>query len=214
MAVLQSDGMKICTFNLHGLSNSNIYLRYLCNVNDLVFIQEHWLMNSQLDKLGDVHEAFDFYASSAMDKICSEQLLKGRPFGGVGVLVRKSISAIVKVVGFHPDSRVIATTISHNNWNLLCFGVYLPCDDGSCSYNDRLSDILGFIECTAELYPGFKCIILGDFNFECCGSKRGFRTFTPLMNDLNLCVCDHMDSNSVGYTYSHNTLNQCNVYYH
>ena len=61
-----------------------------------------------------------------MDKICSGQLLKGRPFGGVGVLVHKRISTKVKVVGFHPDSRVIAITIDHNNLQLLCFGVYLP----------------------------------------------------------------------------------------
>jgi len=82
------------------------------------------------------------------------------------------------------------------------------------SYRDRLSDILGFIECTAELYSGFKYIILGDFNFECCGSKRGFCAFSPLMNDLNLCVCDHMDSNNVGFTYSHNTLNQSSLIDH
>ena len=66
------------------------------------------------------------------------------------MLVSKNISAKVNVVGFHLDSRVIAITVVHNNLRMLCFGVYLPCYDSSCSYNDRLSEIFGFIECTAE----------------------------------------------------------------
>jgi len=174
----------------------------------VIFVLEHWLIKSQLVKLGNIHAYFNFYASSAMKNICSEQLLRGRPFGGVGVLVRKNISAKVNVAGFHPDSRVIAITVVHNSLRILCFGVYLPRDDGSCSYKDRLSDILGFIDSTAELYSGYKCIILGDFNIGCYKSTRGYCAFTPLMNDLDLRVCDHMDCNNVGYTYSHNTLNQ------
>ena len=34
------------------------------------------------------------------------------------------------------------------------------------------------------------------------------------MNDLNRCVCDHMDSNNAGFTYSHNTLNQSSLIDH
>jgi len=86
-------------------------------------------LSSQLAKLGDIHDDFVFYASSAMDNVCCKQLLKGRPFGSVGVLIRKSISPKVKLVGFHPDSRVIAVTIVHNDLRVLCFGVYLPYDD-------------------------------------------------------------------------------------
>ena len=38
---LQSDGLRICTFNLHRFNNSSAYLHDLCNVNDMIFIQEH-----------------------------------------------------------------------------------------------------------------------------------------------------------------------------
>ena len=55
-------------------------------------------------------------------------------------------------------------------------------------------------------YPGYKCVILGDFNFQCDVSHRGFREFMPVTNNLNLCVCDSLDANSVGFTYSHSTL--------
>jgi len=34
------------------------------------------------------------------------------------------------------------------------------------------------------------------------------------MNDLNLRDCDSMDCNSVGYTYSHNTLNHSSLIDH
>ena len=116
------------------------------------------------------------------------------------MLVRESISTKVDIVAFHPHSRVIAITIAYNNLRVLCFGVYLPFDDDSSAYNDRLGDIFGFTKITAEMYPSFKCIILSDFNLECFTSKRGYCAFTPFMKDLNLCVCDHMDYNNAGYT--------------
>lgn len=78
--------------------------------------------------------------------------------------------------------------------------LYLPCDHGDQHYCDTLSDIFGFIESVAECYAGYKCMILGDFNFECVVSNQGFKEFLPVINNLNLTVCDSLDVNSVGFT--------------
>jgi len=51
----------------------------------------------------------------------------------------------------------------------------MPCDDGKLHYCDKMSDIVGFIESIAELYQGYKCLVLGDFNFECDSFNRGYR---------------------------------------
>jgi len=138
----------------------------------------------------------------------------GRPFGGVGILYRKNLSSKLRVVGYHSESRCVAVTFVHGNLRLLCLGVYLPCDDGSQRYHNSLSDVLGFIESTVELYPDYKCMVLGDFNFECDTSSQGYRDFTFLMNEMNLTVCDAMDSKCVGYTYAHNTLNHISLIDH
>ena len=68
---------------------------------------------------------------------------------------------------------MIAVTLNFANQRLLCFGVYMPCDDGKLHYCDKMSDIVGFIESIAELYQGYKCLVLGDFNFECDSFNRG-----------------------------------------
>ena len=198
--------LRICTLNLHGFNNSKLYLQDLCKNNDIVCIQEHWLTSPQLLKFNDVHEDFSFYGCSAMDNVCAKGLLRGRPFGGVGFLFRKSLSAKINFAGFHCDSRVISMSLTCNSSNILLFCVYLPCDDGSQYYCDSLKDIFGFIESVTECYPGYKSILLGDFNFQCNVSVRGFKEFLPIMNNLALKLCDDLDSNCVGYTYAHNTL--------
>jgi len=171
-----------------------------------IFVQEHWLLKSLLWKFDLVHKDFVFEGCSAMDNVCSQGLLLGRPFGGVGILYRRHLAMKLRVVACHSEGRCIAVTIDHGNLRLLCFGVYLPCDDGSQHYHNCMSEVLGFIESIIELYPDYKCVLLGDFNFECVSSSSGYRDFIPLMNEMNLTVCDAMDSNCVGYTYSHNTL--------
>lgn len=193
---------------MHSFNNSVSYLSELCEDNYFIFVQEHWLLKSLLWKFDLVHKDFVFDGCSAMDSVCSEGLLRcGRPFGGVGILHRKNLSAKLFVVAYHSEGRCVAVTLDYGNLYLLCFGVYLPCDDSSQHYHNCLSDVFGFIESTAELYPGYKCMILGYFNFECVNSSLRYCDFTPLINEMNLTVCDSMDSNSVGYTYSHNTLN-------
>jgi len=42
---------RICSFNMHGFNNSESYLHNLCSSNDMIFVQEHWLVSSQLQKL-------------------------------------------------------------------------------------------------------------------------------------------------------------------
>jgi len=44
---------------------------------------------------------------------------------------------------------VIAVTLNFASQHLLCFGVYMPFDDGKLHYCDKVSDIVGFIESIA-----------------------------------------------------------------
>ena len=55
---------------------------------------------------------------------------------------------------------MVAVTLDHGNLRVLCINVYMPCDDGSRQYRGFLTDVLGFIESVADMYSGFKCIIL------------------------------------------------------
>ena len=77
---------------MHGFNNGHPVLKDLCAENDFIFVQEHWLMSSHLSKFNNMHDNFLFYGVSAMDSACSKGILRGRPFGGVGVLVRKYLA--------------------------------------------------------------------------------------------------------------------------
>jgi len=56
-------------------------------------------------------------------------------------------------------------------------------------------------------YPGHTPIILGDFNFECQTSHKGFNVFSSLTIERQLVACDDLDINNVGCTYIHESLN-------
>ena len=154
MAVAQK--IRICSFNMHRFNNSESYLHNLCSSNDMIFVQEHWLLSSQLHKFDNIHSDFGFYGCSSLDKVCSQGLLCGRPYGGVGVLYRKNLSSNITVVGQHDEGRAIAISLVLENQVLLLFGVYMPCDDGTAVYRDRLCDIFGFVDSVVDAHSGYK----------------------------------------------------------
>lgn len=93
---LQANGelFSVISFNLHGLNNSRSYLTDLCNNPDvfIIAVQEHWLTPSTLHVFNDIHPDFMGFGISAMNSKLTSGVFKGRPFGGVAFLWRKSIS--------------------------------------------------------------------------------------------------------------------------
>ena len=53
---------------------------------DILFIQETWLLPSNLYKLADIHKDYLFHGQSG---IVDTELLQGRPYGGVAILWHK-----------------------------------------------------------------------------------------------------------------------------
>ena len=152
---------------MHGFNNSRHYLQHLCLSNDIIFIQEHWLMSSKLCDFNDIDKDFNFYGCSAMDNVCEMGLVRGRPFGGVGVLYRRSLSSHLASFSHCSGSRFISVATNIDDLRLLCFGAYFPCDDGSQEYPISLSTMFGYIEHIIDSHVGNSCMILGDFNFTC-----------------------------------------------
>jgi len=59
----------------------------------------------------------------------------------------------------------------------MMFGVYLHCNDNSTDYENTVIKLLGYIEYVVYEHVGYKCMILGDFNFECKMSNAGYVEF-------------------------------------
>ena len=96
---------------------------------------------------------------SGMD--CESGLLTGRPFGGIGILWKKSISIFVKTITFD-NSRLLGVQITDNQEMLVFINVYLPfqCEDNYEIY----VNYLGKLTALAEELATSNIVVLGDFN--------------------------------------------------
>ena len=212
--MVRNGNLSLCSYNLHGFNNGMSYVKKLCGENDIIFVQEHWLLKSQLYMFDNIDENFNFFGQSSMDEVIERGMLKGRPFGGVGVLWRKELAPIVKCYDCDSDGRIVVIKIDTSDVKMLIFGVYFPCDDHSKSYTCSVIRLLSYVEHVIDLNPGYKCLMLGDFNFECKSSNAGFSEFSKFMSDYNLTCCDSLSSSSCDYTYYHETLGHCSLIDH
>ena len=203
-----NSGLNIATFNLHGFKRNWSYLQELTVSNDIIFVQEHWLLTSNMNCCKKLILIFLVFAKSLMNERSREGLLNGRPFGGVAVFIRKTVSHIVNFCNSDQDGKVICVKILNDGLSVLVFGCYFPCNDHSSTYLDKLSRVLGYIDSVAACNPGFRVCILGDLNFECVHSNPGFAVFNELASDYSLVSCDDLCTNDIDFTYHHKTLNQ------
>ena len=70
-----------------------------------------------------------------------------------------------------------------------------------------MDSVVSYINMMLEKYAGCKCIIIGDFNFECSLRCKGFNSFKKFTDSVDVVNCDDINSSSVGYTYIHESLN-------
>jgi len=92
-------GLRIATYNLHGYNMGLGCLSDLCDRNDIVAVQEHWLPKNKLHQLSTVNSNFAAYGISSMNEATEEKIIRGRPFGGVGFFLwRKDLANRIKIL--------------------------------------------------------------------------------------------------------------------
>src|SRR6188768_2390530 len=84
--------LNLCSYNMHGFNNGLPMVKSLCSNHSIVLLQEHWLSDNDLLKLGSIDNDFCFIGVSSMTEKLSSGILAGRPFGGVAILWNKSIT--------------------------------------------------------------------------------------------------------------------------
>ena len=141
-----------------------IYVNDSCGI---LFLQETWLCEQKLSWLSAIHN--DFYARGVSSMTDRDGMRVGRPYGGQGILWRKSLcqSCTVKPLG---DPRLLMLEISlDDNRHMTLLNVYLPYDDGS-----NLEDYQMYL---AKVSTYSNCIYsaaLGDFNGNTISRKHRF----------------------------------------
>jgi len=151
--------LKVATYNMHGLNQGSAFVEYLCEDHDVIFLQEHWLAPFDLSRLDSICSKMICFATSAMDGKISSGCLRGRPFGGVAVLVRDAIVTNVTLV--KSASRYIILQLN----GLLLINVYLPCS--SCdNWEDEYADCLASIINDISKLQFTHIIFGGDLNVD------------------------------------------------
>ena len=82
-------------------------------------------------------------------------LLVGRPHGGLGILVRKSLNVRMQLLAVQEDCRCLAVSLTFpSNYTVLIFVTYFPCFVAGPEYQISLLKCLGFMESFNKLFQG------------------------------------------------------------
>ena len=196
-----SSTLQVVTYNLHGFNQGQVLLNKLCDNFDIIAVQEHWLTDHDLNKFLHFRADFQGLAWSAMGERLSSGVLVGRPFGGIGLLVKKALNIKIRPVAVHNQCRCVVNMLEFvNGFKLLLSIVYFPCSYTD-AYESELLEILGFIEQCVSCNPADGVIMLGDMNFEWTSSSVGGRLFASLADEINLTCCADLGFNQINYTY-------------
>ncbi|KAJ8714408.1 hypothetical protein PYW07_002633 [Mythimna separata] len=116
-------------------------------------------MPHDLPFLDTIHADFGSTCTSAVDTTAG--LLRGRPYGGVALLWRKSAFQNVSVITC-ANPRISAIRVEMTDCSVLVLSVYMPVD---CSENlPEFTDCLGTISAIIEVSDVESVFVLGDFN--------------------------------------------------
>ena len=113
---------------MKGLRNSADYLNDTIQQEkpDIICLQETWHMKNACDYFGNLHDDYLFVEQSGMNY--RENILAGRPYGGVAILYRKAIGKAIKVD--ISNKRMCAQCVAMERWLCGCYqwvGKYVEC---------------------------------------------------------------------------------------
>ena len=195
--------LHIVSYNMHGFHQGYAFLEDLCSVNcpDVLLLQEHWLTPDNLFSFDKYFSNFFSFGCSAMRKTVESGMLRGRPFGGVMMLIKDHLRNHTETVKC--DDRYTIVRIG----NLLIVNVYLPC----CGTEDRVNickDMLLEIEYWLQYFNWCHYVIAGDFNCTLDGTDPVADLVTLFIDECSLVRCDKLVQSDKQFTYFNETLNQ------
>jgi len=108
--------LRFSSYNCHGYNYAKApYIVRLLQQCEFLFIQEHWLADSQLRVLSNLCNAHISHGSSGFNK---DVIISGRPYGGCAILWRADIKAQVFFVDTN-NNRICCIRVCNNTFKLL-----------------------------------------------------------------------------------------------
>ena len=194
------DNIKLCSYNCKGFSISKIkHIEELLSKSDILFLQETWLLKSQI---GTINQYFSEFNTCGISGMNENVLIQGRRYGGCSFLYKKSLSANVTCIDMN-SKRVCCIRLEMKSFDSYVFNVYFPCDTNNNEhlqdYNDVLSDISG---CMIQHKRDY-CVIAGDLNTDLSQLNSGNTlSLQSFVDNENLAFVLVTFSDDVQYTFT------------
>ena len=180
--------LKFLTYNSTGLGGNKMeYIESLCDslCIDVVMLQETWLTKENLLKLSNVHSDFMFCGTSGINE---NELLAGRPYGGVAILWRKNLCKEVTPIKVSCNRLcAVKITLGDQGGKILLICCYFPCDNFSkntCS--GEFLEVSDAVECLIAENPDCFVVCGGDLNVDVARGNAHDTHYMHLLQRLNL----------------------------
>jgi len=195
--------IRITSYNSTGLNEQRVdFIKDLLNNEkiDILFLQETWLYNSTLSRLNSIHDNYLSCGVSGMPD--SDEINKGRPYGGVGILWHKSLAGSVKPLKTS-SNRVCAVTLKTTSGaHILLVNSYMPGDTYSVHRVDpEFQDILEQIQLLWLESEANHIIFGGDMNVD---MRRG--------NAHSNTLIDYVDDGGLTMVWSLENVKLCDTF--
>ena len=97
LIIVQTRSTNIVTYNMHGFNQGVMTISELCEKYDFVFVQEHWLAPFDLHRIDAVCNKCLCFSTSAITTKINSGIMRGRPFGGVSVIVKMMLQYMLNL---------------------------------------------------------------------------------------------------------------------
>ena len=191
---------------MYGLANGLPMLHLLSDKYDIILLQELWLCSFDFHKLSDVFPNFNVSAISSMNDKLESGLFTGRPFGGVAIMWKKSLSVRTEKIECDDGGRYLALLFKCDPTPCVIHCVYFPCFSTNIDYAVVISNLISKIELNLSNYSNAFHVIGGDYNFECRPRVKGYELFKCTLDKFNIFNCDNLITNNLSHTYNHEGL--------
>lgn len=195
-----TNSVVVGSYNCRGFNNSKTgFVSHILARVDVLFMQEHWLSDSQLASLSSIQPDF---LSTGVAGFDSSEVLAGRPYGGCAIFWRSNLAFKVSVL--HSTSRrLCAIRMSSNSVNLLLINAYLPFENNDCNTEEFTDQLFAIEQLIAD---NMDCFVVtgGDFNVDFSRNRVHSALLRSFCENQGLLVADEHNNASVDYTYHFN----------
>ena len=167
---------------------------------DVIFMQETWLLNTRINSvLSNIH---DNYMANGVSAVPDDELLVGRPYGGVAIMWKRSLARVAAFKRVPGTNRACALELKLDNQKFLLVNMYMPVDNHRKHHVDGpFLDTMDCLELFMEGSLSDNIIVGGDMNLDLNRGNAHDIYFKDFMERYDLINTFNLPNADVGYTY-------------